>query len=326
LETPSDAFQNLTSSHCSIAFQISDHLPDNQRFITELPLRESRSGLTGGFTIWKADAASLTRQKDLRTTEPGRLTQLSHDGQSLIWANKRPVMGDITAWKPLPLGKPANDISSLLILADGRLVAVDDKGKWTLWDADLKSVQSTFTHPAPNRFTRPPTDIHGQVSENDILVSNLVINVSSGKVVRQLKKYYYLLWNGICGGVKNKRFAGVGTSGRIQVWNLQTGARIFEIETNEVGVTAAIAADASLMASVSHHANLQLWDLGKGRRTALWREAPQDRTVERELADGDGYDLTAVAISPDGKKIMIGESSGRVFIFLHERSKLKRLR
>jgi WD40 repeat protein len=293
-------------------------MPDNQRFVTELPFRESPSGSTWGFTIWKADAASLTRQKDLKTMEPVRLAQLSPDGKRLLWANEQPMVGDIAQWKPSPLGKPGNLISSTLFLTDGRLVAIDDKGKCTVWDADLEKVMS--------RFALPKTQVHGQLSEHEIVVSSLVVNVHSGKVVRKLKDYLGLLTSGFAGDDQERRFAEIGSTGIIQVWKLKTGARVFKAEIDEVELTGAIAGDAGLIATVSHHANLHLWDLSQRRRTATWREAPQNRTVEREIGDGDGYELTAVAISPDGKQIMVGESSGRVFIFRRERSKLKRLR
>ena len=47
--------------------------------------------------------------------------------------------------------------------------------------------------------------------------------------------------------------------------------------------------------------------------------------MEAETEDGDGYELTAVAISSDGKKIMVGESSGRVFIFRHDAKQVETL-
>ena len=109
---------------------------------------------------------------------------------------------------------------------------------------------------------------------------------------------------------------------------IYTGSDSFEqqIVIDEVRVSAAFSADASRAATVSYNGNLHLFNLKVSKRLATWRAAPEERVVEKDLEDGDGYELTGVAMSSDGKTIIAGEASGRVFIFRVERNRLKQLR
>ena len=176
----------------------------------------------------------------------------------------------------------------------------------------------------------PAIKILGQLSENEMVMPGMVVNLNTGKAVRDSRAIWRSALSRALWAMKRNRdgpeIGGSTVQGTIEVWSLRSGKRIFKTEIDETEVTGAIAAGAGLIATVSHHANLHVWDVGAGKRIATWRETPSDRAVEVETEDGDGYELTTVAISPDGKKIMVGESSGRVFIFRHERSKLKRLR
>ena len=305
---------------------------DSRGFVTASMFPEWKSG-KGEYelTIWRADATALAKQKTLKTTEkadpverrPATNTSeresamLFPDGKRLVWGADQLLVADSDNWKASTLHQPESPIQSKCALRDGRLLTVDEQGNCNVWDPSLTKVVSKSVLPAITSL--------GQLSENEIVMPGMVVNFNTGKTVRKLKRYMDLFVQGFVGPAKEKRWAEIGAS-TIQVSSLESGERIFKTEFDETEMTGAAAAKAGLIATVSHHANLHVWDVDAGRRTATWREAPTDRTVENKTEDGDGYELTAVAISPDGKKIMVGESSGRVFIFRHDRGKLKRLR
>ena len=295
---------------------------DNRGFVTASMFMEWKSG-KGEYqlTIWRADATALAKRKALKTTEKPDPARLLPDGKRLIWGEDQLLVADSDTWKAATLLQPDSPVASKWALRDGRLVTVDEQGNCSVWGPGLTTVVS--------KSVLPETTVLGQLSENEIVMPGMVVNLRTGKAVRKLKGYMGLFVQGFVGNDKERRWAeidGSAVQGTIQAWSLKSGERIFKTEIDETQVTGAPAAGAGFIATVSHHANLHVWDVGAGKRIATWREAPTDRAVEAETEDGDGYELTAVAISPDGKKIMVGESSGRVFIFRHERSKLKRLR
>ena len=258
---------------------------DNRGFVTASMFPEWKSG-KGEYelTIWRADAAALAKQKTLKTTEKADPVQrrpatntseresaiLFPDGKRLVWGADQLLVADSDNWKASTLHQPESPVQSKCALRDGRLLTVDEQGNCNVWDASLTKVVSKSVLPA--------TTILGQLSENEIVMPGMVVNFNTGKAVRKLKRYMDLFVQGFVGPDKDKRWAEIGGStvqGTIQVLSLKSGERIFKTEIDETQVTGAAAAGAGLIATISHHANLHVWDVGAGKRIATWREAPR---------------------------------------------------
>jgi WD40 repeat protein len=92
----------------------------------------------------------------------------------------------------------------------------------------------------------------------------------------------------------------------VRVWEAETGkvVSILEGHTREVW-SVAVAGDGQTVVSVSDDRSVIVWDLGR------------QKLVTRFSADGA---LTACAIAPDGKIVLIGDEAGRIAILRLERS------
>jgi WD40 repeat protein len=220
------------------------------------------------------------------------------------------------------------------LLVGERLVVLEFyQGIVEVWDLRTKECLRKF--PVVHE-KNPARQAIGVVSAAQVVVqvsydgSLFVVDLDAGERVFRLQSSERLNeGQSVIYGGEVRCLSGVGGStmcGYLRTWNLDTGELVAGLDLQEVHVKAAFAPEAGLAAVVSSHANLHLYKLDTWQEVARWRIAPERRSVVTDTEDGDGYELTAVGISPDGKSIAVGEASGRVHLLRYDRGGLRVLR
>jgi WD40 repeat protein len=296
-------------------------LPSGKEFLTELTYPEKDEG----FAAWAISANDVVKKKTYKTKQSVRAVQ-SIDGKSLVWVGQKPCVGDLAKWGSPDVPKSKKVITSVHAFADGRIVSIDIDGNFAVWDLDAGKAVKKFKVAGSNQ------SVLGEFNEQQLVVlaptskdNLLLVDVEKGKAVHKLKKSKRLdHW---C--VNDGKLFGMGGStvqAELCVWSLKSGQRALTVTLDEINVVGAFSADGQRAATASYHGNVHLFDVEKSKKLATWRVAPDQREVEYDIEDGDGYELTSVAISNDGKTVVAGEASGRVFILRYERGKLKQVR
>jgi len=280
-----------------------------------------------GFTLWKISSEKLVRSKAFPTEQSISRHCLAQDGESVFWIKSKPVVGQFSNWCPqdVPDAKVVNQ--SQLALPDGRVIAVDLKGDCRVWELATQKLCHKFSLKLNAR------DFHGLLSDSEVVAQvagngqQVVINSETGKM-RKLKRPQRLDQ----GIVFQKQGAGflVGSGGstvqgKIRMWSLENGDVLNDIKINETNVVTAFAPKKSLAVTVSFQGIVTIWNFVTGEPLANWTNAPAGRTVENELVDGDGHELTSVDITRDGKKVIVGHASGRVTMLGFQRRRLKQV-
>ena len=280
------------------------------------------AGSPQDITCWQLEKNTV-RKKVFKTTMGVSRPQIAQDKSGIFWVHERPVFGRYDKWAPEESPRdPKNPVQSVIALPSNRCVTMDLKKNMKVWD--LASGKVLKCPSIPNAG-----ELLCSYGDRQFVCTTAVVDIETGKRVKALAKPTRTDIATMLSGKKASWLVGVGGStvqSAIRIWDVTTGAVVSNIVVDEVNVKASIATEAYLAFTVSHNANLHVFDLTTAKKTATWRIAPENRKVENSIEDGDGSELTAVCASPNGKHIIAGEKSGRVFILKFEQTKFKQLR
>ncbi len=319
--------QHVATQQLREMFIVEFWLPDN-RFLTKSLLSSQP-----GFTLWEAGPSGIKRVKRLNTPEEQHRVQPNASGDGLMLMRESPELVLFDAWRLSKQPEYPGVMAGTQLLGERWVVLEFYAGIIEVWDLKSKACLRKF--PVVDK-TNPARGIVGAVSDSQIVVqvkydgTIFVVDIETGEKVLRLQRSERLNDEQSVIYGRNQRFlSGVGGStmcGYLRTWNLVTGELVAGVDLKEVNVRAAFAPQAKLAAAVSYDANVHLLRLDTWKEVARWRIAPESRSVETDTEEGDGYELTAVGISPDGKTITVGEASGRVHLLRYERGNLKAMR
>jgi WD40 repeat protein len=280
------------------------------------------------------------RNKALLWTRDGsRLIAGAGDGSLRVW--------DTVTWgESVALSGLSGEICSLLALKDGGKIILGDRGNTAiLWDLDAKTEILRFknSHGMAHQMALSPDEqflacvdsrkkviVFGLQSGKQIKMfeadvdlfcvafsaegERLIAGGTKGKIfiwefktggiIRELKSFNRIVYK-ICHSKDQDRFVTCGVERAVECWHSRTGKQVFAIESEEPGSTLSYSSDESKFAFADWIGLTTFYDSQSGN------------TISQISSTGN----FAMAFSPDGSHIAIGDMSGTIRIWdINEKS------
>lgn len=128
-----------------------------------------------------------------------------------------------------------------------------------------------------------------------------ILDAKTFNVIRQFKAGSSQGWGFLSPNGRN--FLTVSNAGKLQVWNVETGAVLQEKILSTVAINAAAFSQDGRQVLVSNEVQAQLWDIEDLKPLAVFR--PED----------SGVNYSSAVFSPDGKKVVLGTNDGYVEVW-----------
>ncbi len=255
-------------------------------------------------TIWDAESGLAEK----RITVPARSTY----GVTVTADGKRVVYGDRQGkLKVRPLSKNGKEkgygvnesyISRVEVSPDGNVAAVMGSKRMQLWDLENNRQLHEFPRSQYMQFTPDGNGlvlVAGGYARNKKNRPQIALySVKTGKKIREFssgKERY--TWAAVSGDGK---YLAASTGYRrnkvqVRVWNLETGKELQGFKGHRyMASQVAFTRSGHILASVGNYGELNIWDVAKGKKLHSLTPA------------GGRARFTAVALSPDGKRVATG--------------------
>jgi WD40 repeat protein/serine/threonine protein kinase len=189
--------------------------------------------------------------------------------------------------EPIALPTAPAGIDAAVLLADGRVIAVDAQRQLRAYDPDHVAVVGHFQVPARVRMLRPSLDGQRLITVADYM------GVATPPVLWDLERYQLVTpLAGHIGVVYSARFADdhgivtTGIDGAVRLWDGRTGQLRKSYSAGpRVLVDATITADGSMVVAGGWEGMLWFWDAADGH--LLWKLQAHRSTVAGIRVDGD---------------------------------------
>jgi WD40 repeat protein len=250
-----------------------------------------------------------------------RLVTASFDSQLIV--------RDLKGGKPKKLAGHKGRIHGLASLPNRRVLSLDDKGEFRLWDLDAGETKAAFTIPGST-----PRVLYVTKDGKTAIVATfkdtlLVVDLQKGIVIKDLYKGISAQLDRLAVTPDERLVVAVtsdDSKSPVRVWNLRSRKLVQTMLGHQGEMQGlAVTQDGRRAVTVACDANLIVWNLQTGKEIVRFRDAPADRPVPASY-DPDGYMFQAVAISPAGNVVVAGEYSGRVRILRVAKNALTVLR
>jgi WD40 repeat protein len=282
------------------------------------------------YCLWDA-----TTGKELRRGKRGQgaadHAALSPDGRILATHDRTTIhLHEATTGKKLPqwVGVPADGLDTFLTFSpDGKVLAsVTINSGIRLWDVSTAKELCQIKHRGIFNGVAFSADSKTLAATLAVEVNEMRIclwDATTGKELHRFKGHRGS-FRSVIFSPDGKTLASGSWNQTLRLWNVSTGQEFRELGDRDGSIPAAFSPDGKVLASLSPAGSVALWDMATGKRlrqlpvnTRCVAFSPDGRTLAsggntirlwevvtgKELSPSTGHhsNLTAVALSPDGK-------------------------
>jgi WD40 repeat protein len=268
-------------------------LPDGHTVAGELE--------SGGIKLWDARTGEVKKAFG-QNAETGSIAEISSNGD---------VLAEISNDEIVRIWNVANGVHAELPSTNGRAVAVAVSGNGQLL-AIAYANQIVFFNPHDPKLQPIGAAIQGRVVCITIyFVGKLLAGATAQGDVQIWSREDGSVRKNFPGGfgVSTMRFSQEsdllalgGKAGRVSLWNLQSGATIFDAKKHSAIVNAiAFSADGKLLATGSDDRTAIIWESGSGKA--------------RRTLKGHDFTVTSLAFSPGADLLAVGSGNASVVLW-----------
>jgi WD40 repeat protein len=266
---------------------------------------------SGGIRVWDARTGEV-KKSFAQDADTGSIAEIASNGSVLA-----EISGDemVRIWNvgtgarvDVPAGKGA--AVAIAVSGDGQVLGIAYQDQIVLLNVDDPKLQP-ITAPIQGKLVCMTLSFDGK----------LLAGATSEGEVQVWSKEAGVLRKHFPGGseISTLRFmpqsealAIGGKDGRVSLWNLQSGAMIFESKKHSAIVNAiAFSADGKLMATGSDDRTAIIWEVGSGKA--------------RRTLKGHDFTVTSLAFSPDDNLLAVGSGNASVVLWDVTTGKLNRV-
>ncbi len=287
---------------CIHTFDCSEH---DEQFVDHLEITPDGQCVIGGGShnlgLWELRSG---RCRWLRKTEDLRALAVTPDGQKIIWSGwggkTRLYLWDLNTGKELMhFATPGGgEILRILVLPDSRHIVTSELGLSRLWDLEnntsLQEIRGTVDLLFPD----------GQKAIGRSSNTVCLWNLWSGRCLQTITTQYDMYFH-LAIARDSKTLLLGGEDGVLRLWNLQSGVCIQTMSGHTSFITQiSITPNGRRAVSSSWDKSIRIWDLTSGQEMACFISEVNNEEATPKFV-----------LSPDGRKLVVGEGSGVVNIF-----------